>query len=47
MTKEELIKFLKDNLKIKTSTEESWETKEISISIFWEMKKYQPIIFLN
>lgn len=34
MAKEELIQFLKDNLKIKTSTVESWETKEIGVSIF-------------
>jgi len=34
MNKEELINFLKDNLKIKTSVEPSWETNEVCISLY-------------
>lgn len=34
MTQQELIKFLKENLKIKVETEDSWETKEVGVSLY-------------
>lgn len=34
MTKEELIKFLKENLKIKVKTEDYWETIEVCVSLY-------------
>lgn len=34
MTQEELIKFLKENLKIKVTTEGSWDTNEVCISLY-------------
>lgn len=34
MTKEELIQFLKDNLKIETSTISSWDTTELEIRLY-------------
>lgn len=34
MTKDELIKFLKENLKIKVTTENSWETNEVCVSLY-------------
>lgn len=34
MTQEELIKFLKENLKIKVTTESSWETNEVGVSLY-------------
>lgn len=34
MNKEELIQFLKDNLKIKASVEDCWETNEVCISLY-------------
>jgi len=34
MTKEELIQFLKDNLRIETSTINSWETTELEIRLY-------------
>lgn len=34
MTQEELIKFLKENLKIEVSTENCWETTEVCVSLY-------------
>ena len=34
MTQKELIKFLKENLKIKVETEDCWETKEVCVSLY-------------
>lgn len=34
MTQEELIKFLKENLKIKVTTESCWKTKEVCVSLY-------------
>lgn len=34
MTQEELIKFLKENLKIKVTTEGCWETNEVYVSLY-------------
>lgn len=34
MSKEELIQFLKDNLRIETSTNSTWETTELGISLY-------------
>lgn len=34
MTQEELIKFLKENLKIKVTTESCWETNEVCVSLY-------------
>ncbi len=34
MTKEELIKFLKENLTIKITTESDWETDELGIALY-------------
>jgi len=34
MTKEELIQFLKDNLRIETSTINDWETTELEIRLY-------------
>lgn len=34
MTQEELIKFLKDNLKIEFTSEENWETTEIGVLLY-------------
>ena len=34
MIQEELIKFLKENLKIKVKTEGCWETTEVGISLY-------------
>ena len=34
MTKEELIQFLKDNLRIETSTNNCWETTELEIRLY-------------
>ena len=34
MTQEDLIQFLKDNLKIKTCVEHTWETTELGISLY-------------
>lgn len=33
MTKEELIKFLKDNLRIELDINECWETKELCVRL--------------
>jgi len=33
MTQEELVKFLKDSLKIKLDINEYWETKELGIKL--------------
>jgi len=34
MTKEELIKFLKENLTIKITNESYWETDELGIALY-------------
>lgn len=34
MSKEELIQFIKDNLRIELSTEECWETTEICAKLY-------------
>ena len=34
MNKEELIKFLKDNLKVRLSFENDWEYKEIGVKLY-------------
>lgn len=34
MAKEELIKFLKENLKIKVTTASTWETTEVGVSLY-------------
>ena len=34
MTKEELIKFLKENLKIKVTIESIWDTNEVGVSLY-------------
>ena len=34
MTQEELIKFLKDNLKIEFDINECWETKELCVKLY-------------
>ena len=34
MNKQELIQFLKDNLKIKTSVEDCWETSEVGVLLY-------------
>ena len=34
MTKEELIKFLKENLKIKVKTEGCWDTNEVGVFLY-------------
>lgn len=34
MTQEELIKFLRENLKIKVTTESSWDTSEVCVSLY-------------
>ena len=34
MTQKELIKFLKENLKIKVTTEDCWETTEVGVSLY-------------
>ena len=34
MTQEELIKFLKENLKIKVTTENCWGTNEIGVLLY-------------
>ena len=34
MTQEELIKFLKKNLKIKVTVESCWDTNEVGVSLY-------------
>ena len=34
MTKEELIKFLKENLKIKVETQGCWDTTEVGVLLY-------------
>lgn len=34
MTREELIKFLKENLKIIVTTEDCWETTEVGVLLY-------------
>lgn len=34
MTKEEIIKFLKENLKIKVTTEGNWETTGVKVFLY-------------
>lgn len=34
MTQEELIEFLKNNLKIKINVENCWETSEVGVSLY-------------
>jgi hypothetical protein len=34
MTQEELIKFLKENLKIKVTTDDCWGTTEVCVSLY-------------
>lgn len=36
MTQEELIKFLKENLKIETEVIDCWETKEVCVRLYLE-----------
>ena len=34
MTQEELVKFLKDNLRIKFTSDDCWETKELCVRLY-------------
>lgn len=34
MTQEELIKFLKDNLRIEITSDDTWETTELGVCIY-------------
>ena len=34
MTKEELVKFLKDNLRIGLTSDDYWETKELGVCLY-------------
>ena len=34
MTQEELVKFLKDNLRIKLTSDDCWETKELGVYLY-------------
>lgn len=34
MTQEELVKFLKDNLRIELTSDDCWETKELCVRLY-------------
>ena len=34
MTQEELVKFLKDNLRLELTSDDSWETKELCVRLY-------------
>lgn len=34
MTQEELVEFIKDNLRIKLDVDEDWETKELCVKLY-------------
>lgn len=39
MTQKELVEFLKDNLKIKVTTNHCWETKELCVCLYLGKEK--------